>query len=79
MGSPGAWLPVMGGIAVLVLSALLRGFPLALQAVLFGQLQFTSGILAITIAVAAFVRFRGTRERLPLILAAGFVIVGVTL
>jgi diguanylate cyclase (GGDEF)-like protein len=58
---------------------LLRDFPITLQAVLFGQLQFTSGILAITIAGAALVRFRGTSERLPLILAAGFVIVGVTL
>jgi hypothetical protein len=79
LGSPGAWLPILGGSAVLVLSALLRGIPIALQAVLFGQLQFTSGILAITIAGAALVRFRGTGERLPLILAAGFVIVGVTL
>ncbi|MGB8475029.1 MAG: GGDEF domain-containing protein [Candidatus Acidiferrum sp.] len=73
------WLPVIGGICVLILSAFLRGFPAPPDALLFGQLQFTSGIVAITFAGSAFVRFRGTRERLPLILAAGFVLVGVTL
>lgn len=78
-GSPGAWLPIIGGIAILILSALLRSLPSTLDPLLFGQLQFTSGIVAITFAGAAFVRFRGTRDRLPLILAAGFVIVGVAL
>jgi diguanylate cyclase (GGDEF)-like protein len=78
-GSTGAWFPVIGGAGVLILSALLRDLPSSLDPRLFGQLQFTSGILAITFAAAAFVRFRGTRDRLPLILAAGFVIVGVTL
>jgi hypothetical protein len=33
-----------GGIAVLVLSALLRGFPITFQAVLFGQLQFAASL-----------------------------------
>jgi diguanylate cyclase (GGDEF)-like protein len=79
LGSPGAWLPIIGGTGVLILSALLRSLPISPDPVLFGQLQFTSGIVAITFAVAAFVRFRGTRDRLSLILAAGFVIVGVTL
>jgi len=79
LGSPGAWLPVVGGICVLILSALLRSLPSSPDPQLFGQLQFTSGIVAITFAGASFVRFRGTRDRLPLILAAGFVIVGVTL
>lgn len=79
MGPPGAWLPIIGGTGVLILSALLRSLPTSPDPVLFGQLQFTSGIVAITFAGAALVRFRGTRDRLPLILAAGFVIVGVTL
>jgi diguanylate cyclase (GGDEF)-like protein len=79
LGSPGAWLPILGGAGVLILSALLRRFPNSPDPLLFGQLQFTSGIVAITFAGAAFVRFRGTRDRPPLILAAGFVIVGVTL
>lgn len=79
LGSPGAWLPVVGGICVLVLSDFLSDLPDSADPLLFGQLQFTSGILAITFAGAAFVRFRGTRDRLPLILAADFVIVGITL
>ena len=79
LGSPGAWLPIIGGTGVLILAVLLRGLPSSLDPLLFGQLQFTSGIVAITFAGAAFVRFRVTRDRLPLILAAGFVIVGITL
>jgi diguanylate cyclase (GGDEF)-like protein len=46
---------------------------------LFNQLQFASGILALTFAAAALVRFRATGDRLPLILASGFVVVGVTM
>lgn len=72
-------MPVVGGIGVLAFSGFLRGLPFSPDPILFGQLQFTSGIVAITFAGAAFVRFRGTRDRLPLILAAGFVMVGVTL
>lgn len=79
LGSLGAWLPFIGGIGVLILSALLRNLESSPDPLLFGQLQFTSGIVAITFAGAAFVRFRGTQDRLPLILAAGFVIVGIAL
>ncbi|HEV2196842.1 MAG TPA: GGDEF domain-containing protein [Candidatus Acidoferrum sp.] len=79
LGSLGAWLPFFGGIGVLILSALLRNLESSSDPLLFGQLQFTSGIVAITFAGAAFVRFRGTQDRLPLILAAGFVIVGIAL
>jgi len=79
LGSPGAWLPIIVGIGVLILSDFLSDLPNNANPILFGQLQFTSGILAITFAGTAFVRFRGTRDRLPLILAADFVIVGVTL
>jgi diguanylate cyclase (GGDEF)-like protein len=79
LGSPRARVPIVGGIGILVLSALLRSLPTSPDPLLFGQLQFTSGIVAITFAGAAFIRFRGTRDRLPLILSAGFVIVGITL
>jgi diguanylate cyclase (GGDEF)-like protein len=80
LGSPGACLPIIGGAGILFLTALLRSLlPSSLSPPLFAQLQFTSGIVAITFAGAAFVRFRGTRDRLPLILAAGFVIVGIAL
>ena len=69
----------MGGAGVLILSALLRSLPISPDPQLFGQLQFTSGIVAVTFAGAAFVRFRGTRDRQSLILAGGFLIVGVAL
>jgi len=79
VGFAGAWLPVIGALAVLIAQPFLRHLSTVPDPLLFGQLQFTSGIVAITFAGAAFVRFRGTQERLPLILAAGFVIIGVTL
>lgn len=79
LGPAGTWLPILAGIGVLFLSDFLSDLPNSANPVLFGQLQFTSGVLAITFAGAALVRFRGTRERLPLILTGGFVIVGVTL
>jgi diguanylate cyclase (GGDEF)-like protein len=69
----------MGGIVALILSAFLRSLPISPDPLLFAQLQFTSGIVAITFAGTAFAMFRGTQERLPLILATGFAIVGVTL
>ena len=79
LGSFGVWLPIVGGAGVLILHALLSRLPTSPDPLFFGQLQFTSGIVAITFAGTALVRFRGTRDRLPLMLAVGFVIVGVTL
>jgi diguanylate cyclase (GGDEF)-like protein len=79
LGSAGAWLPFIGATGVLILSALLRNLPVSLDPMLFGQLQLISGIVAIAFAGAAFVRYCGTRDRLPLILASGFIIVGFTL
>ena len=73
------WLFFTGESGVLVLAWTLRRLPLALDPILYGQLQITSGLLALIIGVSALVRFRGTRDRLPLILACGFVIVGITL
>jgi diguanylate cyclase (GGDEF)-like protein len=71
--------PFLGGTVVLILSALLRNLPISLDPLLFGQLQLISGVFAIAFAGAAFVRYCGTRDRLPLILAAGFIIVGFIL
>lgn len=79
LGPLGTTLPIAGGIAALLLCLWLRELPFGSNPHLFGQLQFTSGILAITFAGTAFIRFQGTRDRLPLILAVGFLIVGVTL
>ena len=79
-GPIGTWLPILGGFSVLILHGFLGNLlPTSPDPLLFGQLQFASGIVAITFAGAAFVRFCGTQDRLPLILAAGFVIVGFTL
>jgi diguanylate cyclase (GGDEF)-like protein len=57
----------------------LQKFPYTPDPSLYAQLQLTSGILAFTFAAIALVRFRGTRDRLPLIFACGFVIVGFAL
>ena len=78
-GSPGAWLPIIGATCTLALSTSLPRLPSSPDPMLFGQLQFTSGIVAVTFAGAEFIRFRGTQSRLPLILAAGSVIIGITL
>ena len=77
---PGAvWLFLTVESGALALAWTLRRFELDLDPLLFGQFQITSGLLALIIGVSALVRFRGTRERLPLILACGFAIVGITL
>lgn len=73
------WLFLAAGASVLVLAWWLRRLSTVPDPLHYGQLQFTSGILALTFAATALVRFRGTRDRLPLMLACGFLIVGATL
>src|SRR5271157_5627028 len=72
------WSTAVGSSALLV-SWWLRRFPYHPDPSLYAELQLTSGILAFTFAAIALVRFRGTRERLPLIFACGFAIVGFSL
>lgn len=80
LGRPVAlWLLLAAECGVLALAWALRPFPLDLDPFLYEQLQITSGILALIIGASALVKFRGTHERLPLVLASGFAIVGVTL
>ena len=80
LNRPGAvWLFLTGESGALAVAWTLRRFELDLDPLLFGQLQITSGLLALIIGVSALVRFRGTRDRLPLILACGFAIVGITM
>jgi diguanylate cyclase (GGDEF)-like protein len=67
------------GSCALLLAWQLRKFSYHPDPTLHAELQLTSGILAFTFAAISLVRFRGTRERLPLILACGFVIVGFAL
>ena len=73
------WLSIAVGSCVLLLAWWLRKLPYLPDPSLYAHLQLTSGILAFTFAAIALVRFRGTRERLPLIFAGGFVIVGFAL
>jgi diguanylate cyclase (GGDEF)-like protein len=75
----GVWVFLVGESGFLVLAWTLRRLPAALDPLLYGQFQITSGLLAVVVAAAALIRFRGTRDRLPLVLACGFVIVGITL
>jgi diguanylate cyclase (GGDEF)-like protein len=63
----------------LALAWLLLRLPGWRDPLLYNQLQFASGILALTFAAAALVKFRATSDRLPLVLASGFVVVGITL
>jgi diguanylate cyclase (GGDEF)-like protein len=67
------------GSCVLLVAWQLRKFSYLPDPSFYAQLQLTSGILAFTFAAIALVRFRGTRDRLPLIFACGFVIVGFSL
>jgi diguanylate cyclase (GGDEF)-like protein len=75
----GTWIYAASGCGVFALAWWLRRLPDTHDPLLYGQLQFTSGLLALIFAIAAVVRFRGTQDRLPLVLAFGFVIVGVVL
>ena len=79
LGPLGVFVPVVGGVCTLLLSVFLHNSSIIPDPLLCEELQFTSGIISIMFAGAAFVRFQGTRERLPLILTASFLIVGVTL
>jgi len=65
--------------SVLGLAWWLRGIPATPDPLFFSQLQFASGILAFTFAGNALVKFRGTSDRLALILTCGFIFVGIAL
>jgi diguanylate cyclase (GGDEF)-like protein len=67
------------GASSLLIAAWIRTLSYVPDASLFAQLQLSSGILALTFAAIALVRFRGTHDRLPLVFAGGFVIVGFAL
>jgi len=74
-----AWLFFAGAIGVYALSAWFRHLGVELDIWMYGEVEITTGFLALTFAVIALVRFRGTSDRLPLVLCCGFVIVGVAL
>jgi diguanylate cyclase (GGDEF)-like protein len=57
----------------------MRHFRVTLDLRLYGEIEMTTGFLAFTFAAIVLARFRGTGDRLSLLLSCGFVIVGVTL
>lgn len=74
-----AWLFCAGAAGVFALAAWSRHFSAGLDVWLYGEVEITTGFLALTFAAIALARFRGTSDRLPLILCCGFVIVGIAL
>ena len=73
------WLFCAGAAGVYALSAWFRHLGVELDVWMYGEVEITTGFLALTFAVIALVRFRGTSDRLPLVLCCGFVVVGVAL
>jgi len=74
-----AYLFVAGAASIFVLAAWSRPLRAGLNIWLYGEVEITTGFLALTFAAIALVRFRGTGDRLPLVLSSGFVIIGITL
>jgi diguanylate cyclase (GGDEF)-like protein len=69
------------GVAValgfIVLVTWLRHQPYSADPILFAYLQIVGSLLGFTFAANALIRFRGTHDRLALILAFGFVLAGL--
>ncbi|HSZ19592.1 MAG TPA: GGDEF domain-containing protein [Candidatus Acidoferrum sp.] len=59
------------------MAAWLRHLPFSSEPILYSYLQIVGSLLCFTFAANALVRFRGTHDRLTLILAFGFVLSGV--
>ncbi|MGB6198271.1 MAG: GGDEF domain-containing protein [Candidatus Acidiferrales bacterium] len=64
-------------MAFIILVTWLRHRPFSSDPILFSYLQMVGGLLSFTFAANALVRFRGTHDRLTLILAFGFVLAGL--
>jgi diguanylate cyclase (GGDEF)-like protein len=64
-------------VATFVLAAWLRQISFSSEFVLYSYLQIVGTLLSFTYAANALVRFRGTHDRLTLILAFGFVLAGL--
>ena len=74
-----AGLFVAFALGAFIVAVWLRQVGDGLDVWLYGEVEITTGFLALTFAALALVRFRGTSDRLPLILCCGFVIIGITL
>jgi diguanylate cyclase (GGDEF)-like protein len=69
-------LGIVGAAAFLVMATWLRQLPYSSEPILYAYLQIVGSLLCFTYAANALVRFRGTHDRLTLILAFGFVLSG---
>jgi diguanylate cyclase (GGDEF)-like protein len=70
-------LAILGAAGFLLLAVWLRQLPFVSEPILLSYLQIVGSLLCFTYAANALVRFRGTHDRLTLILAFGFVLSGV--
>jgi len=70
------FLGIIGVVAFLAMAAWLRQLPFSSEPILYSYLQIVGSLLCFTYAANALVRFRGTHDRLTLILAFGFVLSG---
>ena len=71
------FLGILGAAAFLVFVVWLRQLPFTSEPIFYAYLQIVGSLLCFTYAANAMVRFRGTHDRLTLILAFGFVLSGV--
>jgi len=71
------FLGILGAAAFLIFVVWLRQLPFTSEPLLYSYLQIVGSLLCFTYAANAMVRFRGTHDRLTLILAFGFVLSGV--
>jgi diguanylate cyclase (GGDEF)-like protein len=71
------FLGIVGAVAFLFLTGWLRQLPFSSEPILYSYLQIVGSLLCFTYAANALVRFRGTHDRVTLILAFGFVLSGV--
>jgi diguanylate cyclase (GGDEF)-like protein len=71
------FLGILGAAAFVALSAWLRHVPFSSEPIFYSYLQIVGSLLCFTYAANALVRFSGTRDRLTLIIAFGFVLTGV--
>ena len=70
------FLGIVAAVAFLAMAAWLRQLPFSSEPILYSYLQIVGSLLCFTYAANALVRFRGTHDRLTLILAFGFVLSG---
>ena len=75
--SPAFPLAIVAFLGLFALAGWLRHLNFTAEFLLFSYLQTVGSLLSFTYAANAFVRFRGTHDRLTLMLALGFVLAGV--